>query len=137
MSAVMAMQAPRKTHLEGRTAAVDAALEAWARWARSGLSGLGWPPSTLLARIIEGGVTAAAQKGGVAIERDELCETIERAILRLHERERRVLVRWYMHWEPLQVSADSMSMSASLFRLVLHRARQRVADYLEGAQRLR
>lgn len=127
------MNAVRKSHLEGKSAAVDAALEAWARWARSALSGIGWPHHTLLARIIEAGVRGAAQRGGCAIEHDTLCEAVERAILRLPEREKRVLVRWYMHWEPLSVSAESMGITDNQFRVILHRARRSVADYIEGA----
>jgi hypothetical protein len=41
----------------------DAALEHWAAWAKSALSSIGWPPRTLLARIIECGVLGAAQRG--------------------------------------------------------------------------
>lgn len=127
------MNAARKPHLEGKTAAVDAALEAWARWARSALSEIGWPHHTILARVIESGVTGAAQRGGHPVERDSICEAVERAMLRLPDKEKRVLVRWYMHWEPLAVSAETMGITDNQFRVVLHRARRSVADYIEGA----
>lgn len=133
MTAEAAAIRPRVSRLEGSMGAVDAALEAWARWARRALGDLGWPPMTLLARVIESGVSGAAQQGGTPLEQDELCEAVERGILRLSEQERRVIVRCYLHWEPIKTSAEAIGITEGLYRVVLHRARRRVWDYIEGA----
>lgn len=124
---------PIETHFPDRHAEIDVALEAWARWAKSALSGLGWPPLTLLAKIIAHTATGAAREAGAHIEADEFCELIDRLVMKLPEIERKVIVRHYLHWEPQQVSARHLSMSYPRFRLVLHRARRSLAYRLEGA----
>lgn len=137
MKRIVETEAPRKTVLAGDMALTDAALEAWARWARTALAGLCWPSWTLLARVIEMGVIGAAHRHGIgrsAFEVDEVCEIVEKAVLRLKEIERKVLVRHYLHWEPVSVSAKALHMSPGRFRTVLHRARRSVRDYLDGAQ---
>lgn len=117
----------------------DSALEHWAAWAKSALSSIGWPPRTLLARIIECGVLGAAQRGsgtllvvGGMVEYDELCAWVEAAVMRLTLTERNVIVRAYMHYESPEASARELSMSASNFRQILYRARRSVRDYLDG-----
>lgn len=112
----------------------DAALEAWARWGHSVLAGIGWPARTLLARIIEQGIRGAAQEGCRLVEADETMEMVERAVLRLTEKERQVICRHYFYWQPPEVSARYCGMSANHFGVVLHSARRRVRDYLEGAK---
>jgi hypothetical protein len=115
----------------------DVALEVWARWAKSALSGLGWSPHTLLARVIEFGVVGAASRAGLTIhplEVDELCELVERGVMRLKEIERKVIVRRYLHWEPREVSARRCHMSQGRFATVLHRARRSIRDFLDGAK---
>ncbi len=113
---------------------VDSALEAWARWGRSVLAGIGWPAWTLLARVIEQGFTGAAQKGGRVFEVDEAMERVERAVLRLSAIEKTVVTKHYLHWQPPEVSAQFCKISHGYFRVVLNRARRRVRDYLEGAR---
>lgn len=117
----------------------DAALEHWAAWAKSALSSMGWPPRTLLARIIECGVLGAAQRGsgvllvvGGRIEYDELCAWVEAAVMRLTLAERNVIVRAYMHYETPETSARELEMTPSNFRQILYRARRSVRDYLDG-----
>lgn len=112
----------------------DAALEAWARWAHGVLDGLGWPARTLLARIIDQGIRGAAQDGSRLVEADETMEQVERAVLRLTPKERETIFRHYFYWQPPEVSARYCGMSANHFAVVLHRARRRVHDYLEGAK---
>lgn len=115
----------------------DAALEAWARWGHSVLAGIGWPARTLLARIIEQGIRGAAQEGCRLVEADDAMEMVERAVLRLTEKERETICRHYFYWQPPEVSARYCGMSANYFAVVLHRARRRVRDYLEGAKSIR
>lgn len=124
---------------EPELADADAALEHWAAWAKSALKSMGWPPRTLLARIIECGVLGAAQSGsgmllvvGSMVEYDELCAWVEAAVMRLTLTERNVIVRAYMHFETPEASARELEMSASNFRQILYRARRSVRDYLDG-----
>lgn len=114
---------------------VDAALEAWARWGRSVLAGIGWPQWTLLARVIEQGFTGAAQKGGRDFEVDEAMEWVERAVLRLADIEKRVVCKHYLYWQSPEISAKNLSMSYGHFRVVLNRARRRIRDYLADRDR--
>lgn len=107
---------------------VDSALEAWARWGRE-TSALGWPSWTILAKVAVQGFTGAAQRGptpemGIAIE------AVERAVLRLKAIERKVVVKHYISWEPVEVSARRCHMSPNRFRVVLYRSKRKVADYL-------
>jgi hypothetical protein len=118
-------------------AETDAALETWASWAKSALAGLGWPQMTLLARIIEFGVMGAGQHYGgatpiVFIEYDELCATVESAVMRLKLVERNVVVKHYLYWQPIEVSARHLEMSPGRFRTILHRSRRSIKDYLDG-----
>lgn len=124
---------------EPELADADSALEHWAAWARSALSSMGWPPRTLLARVIEYGVLGAAQRSsgsllvvGGMVEYDELCAWVEAAVMRLTLTERNVIVRAYMHYETPETSARELSMSGSNFRQILYRARRSVRDYLDG-----
>lgn len=114
---------------------VDAALEAWARWGRGLLQSMGWPAWTLMARIMEEGFQGAAQKGSRAFEVDEAMEMIERAVLRLPERERLVVIKHYTYWQPVEISARYCHMHPATFRGHLHRARRSIRDYLDGIRR--
>lgn len=109
---------------------VDAMLEQWAKWGKAGLP-VGWPQMTMLARVIEQGFTGASQQGPLP-EMSEAVEAVERAVLRLQNIDRRVIVKHYTFWQPIEVSARYCHMSPGRFRTVLHRARRRISDYLEG-----
>ena len=110
----------------------DHALEAWARWTHTATDGLGWPRRTLLAKIMEEGFTGAAQ-GSPHVEMPDLVLFTERAVLRLVPPERKVILKHYLNWEPVEVSARRCHMSPGRFRTLLHRARRDIAAYLDGA----
>jgi DNA-directed RNA polymerase specialized sigma subunit len=113
-----------------------AALEMWARWSRSVLAAIGWPSSSIIARLIEYGSMGASQgaSGVRAVERDELCEMIDRAVGRLDETEYEVIVRTYLSNDTAQITARNCGLTYQYYRQVLSRARQRVGDYLAGAK---
>jgi DNA-directed RNA polymerase specialized sigma24 family protein len=112
------------------------ALEAWARWAKRVLGNLGWPAWTIVARIIEFGVYGAAARTGqgAQFEADQLCEMVERIVIRLREMDRRVIALQYLHWQPIEVSAQLCAMTAENFRASLCRARREVGHCLQGAR---
>ena len=122
--------------LEGVASEADVALEAWARWAKRILGELGWPAWTLVARVIEFGVSGAAARNGMAtlLEADQLCEMVERIVMRLRVGDRQVIVLQYLHWQPIEVSARQCSMTPGGFRVALCRARREVGHCLEGAK---
>lgn len=114
---------------------VDVALEAWVRWARRALAEIGWPQENIIARIVRYGARGAAQQGGMRVlEVDELCELVDRALLRLKEDEREVLVRQYWYHETLKVTADQCKMSHDKVRKLWITGRRRIADFLDGAK---
>jgi DNA-directed RNA polymerase specialized sigma24 family protein len=115
---------------------VHAALEMWARWSRSALAAIGWPSSSIIARMIEYGPMGASQSaaGMRIVEADELCELIDRAVGRLDETEYEVIVRTYLAHDAAQVTAKKCELTYQYYRQVLSRARQRVGDYLAGAK---
>jgi DNA-directed RNA polymerase specialized sigma24 family protein len=115
--------------------ATHAALEMWARWSRSVLAAIGWPSSSIIARLIEYGPMGVSQSTGVrVIEADELCERIDRAVGRLDETEYEVIVRTYLNNAAAQVTAQKCGLTYQYYRQVLSRARQRVGDYLAGSK---
>lgn len=107
---------------------VDVALASWAKWGRGGEC-LGWPAVTLLAKIEQQGVRGAAQRGPVPEMGSEI-EAVESAVLRLKAIERKVVVKHYINWEPVEVSARRCHMSPNRFRVVLNRARNLIAEWI-------
>jgi DNA-directed RNA polymerase specialized sigma24 family protein len=129
MAAVMAEAATRD-----ETQDAHIALEAWGRWARSALSGLGWSASSVLSRVIELGIRGASQSGPRSVEIDETCEMVDRAIMRLDGVQREVVMRTYLQNDAAQVTAKKCGITYGYYRSVLHDARRRIADYLSGAK---
>jgi DNA-directed RNA polymerase specialized sigma24 family protein len=60
----------------------------------------------------------------------EAIEAVERAVLRLKDIERQVIVKHYVSWEPVEISAQKCEMSVNRFRVILCRARRKIGDYL-------
>lgn len=111
------------------------ALEAWARWANSALSGLGFSSHNILAKIIELGVRGAAQSfGPIPIEIDQTCEIVDKAVMRLDDMEREVICRTYLKNDAAPVIAEKCGLTYGYYREVLAKARQRIGDYLNGAK---
>jgi DNA-directed RNA polymerase specialized sigma subunit len=112
---------------------VDVALEAWARWAKCGLAGLGWSATSLLAKMIEYGVRGAAQSGGSPlVESDGLYDVVEDSIKRLPLKERKVVIVFYTKWYPREVAASRCGVTEDNFRRLLSNARRSIKDYLSG-----
>lgn len=132
-------EALRQQQADSELSDAHAALEHWVAWAKSALSGMGWPEKTLLARVIEYGVLGAAQKGsgtllvvGSMVPYDELCAWVEAAVMRLTLMERNVIARAYFHYETPEISARHLEITAANFSQILYRARRSVRDYLDG-----
>lgn len=131
MAAVMA---ERKGNMRDESREAHAALEMWARWAKSYLSSLGYSSVNMVARFIEYGPLRSGNFGPAPVETDSICETVDRSISRLDPTEREVIYRTYLENDAAQVTARKCGLTYGYYREVLAKARQRVGDYLIGAQ---
>lgn len=133
MSAVLQL---KRGNMRDESREAHAALEMWARWAKSYLSGLGYSPINIIAKCIEfGPLGASGSFAPVPVEIDRTCELVDRAISRLDRTERDVIYRTYLHSDAAQVTARNCGLTYGYYREVLAKARQRIGDYLEGAKK--
>jgi DNA-directed RNA polymerase specialized sigma24 family protein len=140
MAAVLANEndfvSAREVDRSAEQKSAHAALEMWARWSRTVLAAIGWPSSSVIARMIEYGPMGVSQSMGMPriVERDDLCERIDQAVGRLDETEYEVVVRTYLENHAAQVTAQKCGLTYQYYRQVLSRSRQRVGDFLAGAK---
>lgn len=137
MNAAMAVEWPETARIEERDGRfrsrmedsvkrVDAMLEAWAKWGMGALEHLGLPRETLLARVARCGFTGAAQSGATP-EWPQYVVLTERAVLRIQQIERSVIVEHYGHpGDVIAAQARRRGMSSSRFRKILERGRKSV-----------
>jgi hypothetical protein len=112
-----------------------AALEAWARWAKSYLNGLGFASTNIIARCMKfGALGQSGSFGPIPLEIDRTCEVVDRAIIRLDDTEREVIYATYLRDDAAQVTAQRCGLTYGYYREVLAKARQRVGDYINGAK---
>ncbi len=112
-----------------------AALEAWARWAKSYLNGLGYSSTNIIARCIEyGPMGHSGSFGPIPLEIDRTCEVVDKAVRRLDDTEREVIYRTYLKEDAAQVVAQKCGLTYGYYREVLAKARQRIGDYINGAK---
>ncbi len=131
MAAVIA----QRGNMRDESKEAHAALEAWARWALSVFSGLGYARVNAIARLIEfGAMGASGSFGPSPVEIDRTCEIVDRAITRLDPVQRTVIYRTYLHNDAAQVTAQKCGLTYGYYREVLKDARRRVGDYIEGAK---
>lgn len=131
MSAVLA---ERRSNMRDESREAHAALEMWARWAKSYLSSLGYSSVNMVQRFIEYGPLRSGSFGPAPVEIDRTCEIVDRAISRLDETERDVIYHTYLANDAAQVTARKCGLTYGYYREVLAKARQRVGDYMIGAQ---
>lgn len=105
---------------------VDALLAEWARWGFGALTHLGLPRETMDSRVARFGFTGAAQAGPMPEWPSHVVLT-ERAVLKIQQIERSVVVEEYGHpGEPTEVHARRRHMSPARYRKILERARRSV-----------
>ena len=111
---------------------VDGRLLEWVKWTRTNGNTLGWPPRTLLARIIEEGWHGASQPGQRPT--DEIpadVMEVDQIVARMMPRLRRVLKAYYLSGLPVSVKARALRLSEKTFRVRLEAARFYVLAALE------
>ncbi|MGP1665205.1 MAG: hypothetical protein ACTS5I_04695 [Rhodanobacter sp.] len=112
-----------------------AALEAWSRWAKSYLNGLGFATTSIIARCMkQGALGHSGYFGPVPMEIDRTCEVVDRAISRLDATERRVIYQTYLGNDAAQITAQKCGLTYGYYREVLKDARRRIGDYINGAK---
>jgi hypothetical protein len=107
---------------------VDSALEAWAKWGKGGIE-TDWPAITLLGKIADQQLTGASQRGPIP-EMGLMVFVVEKAVLRLKPVERRVVIKHYVYWQPVECSAKYCHMSPNRFRAVLNRAKNLIGEWI-------
>jgi hypothetical protein len=126
MNAVM--RDPRHlNHMDPDTKAMHLLLEAWGKWAK-GPGIAGYPRCSPTERAARYGKLGIPQESNYKGE-PEIPENIARvdaAIARLGEIDRRAIVSYYTHWEPVESLARKCSMRIRQFQNVLRRARWRL-----------
>lgn len=130
---MVAVLAEKRGNMRDESREAHAALEAWARWAKSYLSGLGYSPVNMIARFIEYGPLLSGGYGPIPVEIDQTCEIVDRAIGRLDDTEKEVVYRTYLENDAAQVTARKCGLTYGYYREVLKDARRRVGDYISGA----
>ena len=109
---------------------VDWALESWAVWGRGGID-TDWPAVTLMGKIADQTPRGAFSHGSVAGMGDTVW-IVEQAVLRLKPVERKVVVKHYIYWQPVEVSAKYCRMSPNRFRSVLNRAKNLIGEWISA-----
>lgn len=125
----MAVDARVMNHMDPDTRLAHIRLEQWGkicadRWAP-------WPRSTLLGKVIEFGLSGAAQAGRpVEAIPEEVAQT-DGAVARLSVIDRRAVTTYYTRSESVEVCARRCGMRVRQFQNVLKRARWRIAYFLQ------
>ncbi len=105
----------------------DILLERWASIMGRDPHGLGWPPVTILGRLIEQGANGAAQSGsGPRLDIPDDVAIIDKWVKKLPYRRQRVVVRWYTGRNRYNQSACARleRLSNRVFRDELRAARE-------------
>jgi hypothetical protein len=134
VSAVLSITV-RRGNMRDDSREAHAALEAWARWAKSYLNGLGFASTNIIARCMKfGPLGQSGAFGPIPLEIDRTCEVVDRAIMRLDDTEREVIYETYLREDAAQVTARRCGLTYGYYREVLAKARQRVGDFINGAK---
>jgi hypothetical protein len=115
-------------HMDSESKAAHIRLEQWGRETRDSLNG--YPPVTLLGRLIEQGPTGAGQTGRPPVALSELSAHADSCVAKLCQIDQRVLRYYYQHDEPMEALARKMSMRVRQAQNVLKRARWRFMAHL-------
>jgi len=122
------MRDPRNlSHMDPDTKAMHLLLEIWGKWAR-GTGIAGYPTCSPTERAVRYGRLGIPQESNYKGEPeipDEIAK-VDAAIARLGDIDRRAIVSYYTHWEPMEFLARRCHMRIRQFQNVLRRARWRL-----------
>jgi hypothetical protein len=118
-------------NMDPETRAVHLRLERWGKVTRAGIDN-GWPPSTMLGRMIDQGPMGAAQTGRPPTALSEDDQRTDAAVAKLCEIDRRAITMYYQRWISIEVLAKGLHMRVRQAQNVLRRARWRVGAHLDA-----
>lgn len=110
--------------MDADIAYADCALDAWASWVRELLRG--YPAATLLGRIIDQGVSGAAQSGHVLNGMPEQVLATDKAVAHLDVIEKHVVMVYYLTYADSEVKAEECGCSQRTFFRRVARAQKSV-----------
>jgi DNA-directed RNA polymerase specialized sigma24 family protein len=102
-------------------------LEAWSRWSAEARHSTGLSP---IARMMELGLVAAGADSA-PVSMPEAIMEVETAVGTLPKVEERVIRRYYLHWEPTEITAKMLRMSIRDLQRLLKQARFRIGITLD------
>lgn len=105
--------------MKHEVAYADGRLDAWASWVRSNQQG--WPPRTLLARVMEEGISGAAHGTCAESMPMHILET-DRAVAHIEQRLRQVVKVYYLTHAASEVKAAKLGVSRATFWRLIERA---------------
>lgn len=118
-------------HMDPETKIVHLQLEEWGRWSK-GENHQGQIGPTPMARAVEEGLHGAGQQSKPPISMPDHIAAVDVAVARLGQIDKKIVVEYYQHWNPIEVSARRVGMRVREFQNVLRRARWRILGYLDA-----
>ncbi len=130
MAAVMQERDARATNrMDPETLVVHRRLEAWGRWGKDSQV-QGFASSSPIARMMEFGINGAGA-GSPPITMPEAIAEIDWLLTTIPKNEERAIRRYYLCWEPIEVSARALHMSVRDLQRLLQKARFRIGVSLD------
>jgi hypothetical protein len=118
-------------NMDPETRTIHIRLERWGKATRAGIEN-GWPPSTMLGRMIDQGPMGAAQTGRPPTSLSEEDQRTDAAVAKLCDIDRKALTCYYQGWMTVDMLAKRLSMRVRQAQNVLRRARWRVGAHLDA-----
>ena len=115
--------------MKAKVAYADQRLDAWASWVRGNQTA--WPPRTILARIIEEGLSGAAHGGSGVISMPEVVGQTDRAVARIDRDLSKVLKVYYLVHASSELKAARCRISRATFWRRVERGQIAVYDELD------
>jgi hypothetical protein len=118
-------------NMDPETKRIHVLLDQWGRATRADIDN-GWPPATLLGRMIDQGPMGASQTGRPPTTMSEQDQRTDSAVAKLCEIDRKAVTFYYQKWVTLDMLAKAMGMRVRQTQNVLRRARWRVGAHLDA-----
>jgi hypothetical protein len=115
-------------NMDPETKAIHIRLEQWGAETREAFGG--YPPVTLLGRLITQGPMGAGQTGRPPVSLSEAAARVDSCVAKLCQIDQRALRMYYQGWMTVYELARNMSMRERQAQNVLRRARWRVSAHL-------
>ncbi len=111
--------------MDPETRVIHRRLEAWARWSRDA-EARGFSAGTAISRMMEMGINGAGAECP-PVEMPEAIAEIDEAVSALPKPELKAIRRYYLRWEPTEVSAAALRIEVRELQRLLQLARKRIS----------